>query len=207
MSTTVSLTDKSRTRVKPGWWIKPAVFSASLLPFCLIVWSVVSGNAGPNPVEAIEKQTGEWSLRFLLLSLAMTPMAQIVKSIWPVKLRRMIGLFAFFYVVVHLLAYVILDQTLNVSYIIEDIFERPFITAGFVAFLIMLPLALTSNRFMVKKLGKQWKALHRMAYVAGVAGVLHYVWLAKGDQIEPLVYLAVLLLLLAYRLPALLKGR
>jgi len=193
--------------VKPGWWIKPAVFTASLIPLCAIIWSVVNGTAGPNPIEAIEKQTGEWSLRFVLLSLAMTPMAQLFKSIWPIKLRRMVGLFAFFYVVVHLLAYVVLDQSMNLTYIFEDILKRPFITAGFVAFLIMVPLTVTSNKYMMNKLGKRWKVLHRTAYLVGVAGVLHYVWLAKGDQLEPLVYLAVLLVLLGYRMTGLIKGR
>jgi len=179
-------------------WLKPAVFVSSMLPFAYLIWLVVSGNAGANPIEFIEKNTGEWSLRFLILSLAMTPIAELMKSPHPVRLRRMIGLFTFFYVCLHVLAYVLLDQSLNVGDIIADVLERPFISAGFVAFMILIPLALTSNRYMVTKLKTKWKILHRWVYVASVAAILHYVWLAKGERIEPIAYLVVVMLLLSY---------
>ncbi len=190
---------RSQTR-----WLKAAVFIVSLIPFAYLVFIVITGNAGANPIEYIEKNTGEWSLRFLLLSLAMTPFAEITKSLHPIKLRRMVGLFAFFYVFLHVLTYAVLDQSLNLNDIVADVLERPFITAGFVSTLILIPLALTSNRFMVAKLKSRWKALHRWVYIASIAAILHYIWLAKGERIEPIVYLVVLMLLLGYRVRKLL---
>jgi len=187
---------KRRTAAR---WLKPVVFVACMLPLCYLLWLVVSGGAGANPIEFIEQNSGEWSLRFLLLSLCMTPLAEISKSLQPIKVRRMIGLFAFFYVFLHVLAYAVLDQQLNMQDIVEDVFKRPFITAGFFAFLLLIPLAITSNRFMVTKLKSRWKPLHRVVYIASVAAILHYIWLAKGERIEPLVYLMVLLVLLGYR--------
>ncbi len=170
----------------------------------LLVQQVQTGNAGANPIEFVEQSTGEWTLRFLLLSLAATPVAQILKSAWPIRLRRMVGLYAFFYATAHLLAYLVLDQYLNWRDVLADLAEKPFIVAGFLSFLIMLPLAVTSNRLAVKRLGKRWKDIHNWVYFAAVSALLHYVWLAKGDRIEPLIYLLVLLFLLAYRLTRLL---
>jgi len=169
------------------------------------VWSVFNGAAGPNPIEYLEKSTGEWSLRFLWFSLFLTPLADIFKALWPIRIRRMIGLFAFFYVVVHFLIYMVLDQSMDFQAILTDFVERPYISAGLVALLILLPLAVTSNRYMVSKLMQRWKTLHRWVYFAAIAAILHYGWLAKGDQIEPLVYLALLLVLLGYRVHKLLR--
>lgn len=191
---------KNSSFIRRGTWLKLLVFVLALVPLATLVWSVLTQNAGPNPIETIEKETGEWSLRFLLLSLAMTPLAELFKSIWPVRLRRMIGLFAFFYVLVHFLGYAVLDQYLNVSDILADVIEKPFITVGFIAFLLLLALAVTSNKFMVRKMKSRWKALHRWVYIAATAGVLHYIWLAKGERIEPVIYLAVLVALLAFRM-------
>lgn len=180
-------------------WIKPLVFLLALVPMSAMVWAVISGSAGANPIEYLEKETGEWSLRFLWLSLLMTPLTELFKIAWPVRIRRMVGLFAFFYVSVHLATYVVLDQSLDFQAIAMDILERPFVTVGFIAFLIMLPLAITSNRFMVRKLKQRWKSLHQWVYLASLAAILHYLWLAKGDRVEPVVYLVLLLLLLGFR--------
>lgn len=195
---------KNSSFIRRGGWVKLVVFVLALLPFAALVWSVLTNNAGPNPIETIEQESGEWSLRFLLLSLAMTPLAELFKSIWPVRLRRMIGLFAFFYVLVHFLAYAVLDQYLNLSDILTDVLEKPFITVGFVGFLLLLALAVTSNKFMVRKMKSRWKALHRWVYIAATTGILHYIWLAKGERIEPVIYLMVLIVLLGYRVRKLL---
>lgn len=186
-------------------WLKPLVFLVSLIPIVALTVSVFTGNAGENPIETVEHETGEWALRFLCASLLATPLMRIFKKNWPIRLRRMIGLFAFFYAFCHLLAYVWLDLWFDWNDILADIVKRPFVTVGFLAFLIMLPLAVTSNRWAVKKLARRWASLHRWVYFAAVLAVIHYVWLAKGDRIEPLVYLGVVLALLAYRMVMLLR--
>jgi len=197
--------DKPRVAITTSFWFKPVVFILALVPMLVIVISVVNGSAGPNPIEYLQKETGRWSLRFLWLSLLMTPLTELFRIAWPVRIRRMVGLFAFFYVSLHMAVYGALDQALDFPAMAKDIVERPFITVGFVAFLILLPLAFTSNRFMVKKLRQGWKKLHRWVYVSSVAAILHFVWLAKGDRIEPLVYLALLIVLLGWRLRRLLR--
>ncbi len=169
------------------------------LPFVYLVYAVFNNLLGANPIETITQFTGEWALRILLLSLAMTPLRMVLKKPWPIRLRRMVGLFAFFYVLLHLSTYALLDQQLDVSAIVADIIDRPYITVGFVAFVILVPLALTSTKGMMKRLGKRWQSLHKMVYVAAVASVIHYVWLTRGDQLEPMVYLAVLVGLLLFR--------
>jgi len=181
-------------------WVKIVVFLACLVPAIALVVAVVTGGAGPNPIEYITHVTGEWALRFLLLSLTMTPLRWITKSLVPTKFRRMIGLYAFFYVALHFTVYMVLDQQLDVAAIVDDLFKRTYIIAGFVSLVILIPLALTSTKAMMRRLGKRWKSMHRWVYVASVAAVLHYVWLAKGDQIEPLVYAAVLAVLLGARI-------
>jgi len=186
-------------------WIKPLFFIIALIPIAKLTHSVVTGNAGANPVETVEHETGEWALRFLLLSLCASPITRQFKWLWPIRLRRMIGLFAFFYVCCHLLAYLWFDHAWIWSDIGREFFDKPFITAGVLSFLILLPLAITSNRASVRALGKRWKSLHNWVYFAAMFAVLHYVWLAKGDRIEPLVYLVITVLLLAIRLPESLK--
>lgn len=201
-------TAATATASRAGWsrrlntsrWLKPVVFLFCLLPFGLIVFAVENGTSGGNPIEYVERETGIWTLRLLLLSLLATPLSILLKQAWPVRLRRMLGLYVFFYALVHLLAYAVLDQSLNVADILGDIVERPFVTVGFLAFLIFTPLAFTSNRWAVKRLGRAWKSLHQWVYVAAVLSLLHYVWLAKGDRLEPLVYLLLLIVLLGYRL-------
>jgi len=179
--------------------LKPSVFLLLLLPFVWLIYALLTGQLGANPIEAITAFTGEWALRILLLSLAMTPLRMIVKKPWPIRLRRMVGLFAFFYVLTHLLTYLLLDQQFDLSAIVSDLFERPYIAAGTVAFLILVPLAITSTKGMMKRLGKRWQSLHRLVYIAATAALVHYVWLTKGDQVEPLVYLMVLFALMLFR--------
>ena len=179
---------------------KPLVFVLASAPFIYMLWSLLSGKLGPNPIDSLTDQTGTVAIRVLLISLAVTPLRYLLKQTWPLRFRRMLGLFAFFYVALHVLIYAVLDQQLSIALIWDDLAERPYILAGTVSFLLLLPLAVTSTRKMVKRLGKRWLALHRAVYLAGAAAVVHYVWLAKGDLIEPFVYLWVLLLLFGVRL-------
>jgi len=185
--------------------LKPLVFLCALAPFIYLVLSLLTGQLGPNPIDPLTDQTGTLAIRMLLISLALTPLRWILKNTWPIRLRRMLGLFAFFYAVLHVSIYVGLDQQLDVGAIWEDLSERPYILAGTVAFLVLIPLAITSTKGMARRLGKRWLSLHRFVYIAGAAAVIHYVWLAKGDLIEPLVYLVVLLLLFSYRLVKMMK--
>ena len=187
--------------------IKPVFFLAALLPLGLLVLSVFTGTAGPNPIEVIEEVTGEWALRFLLLTLCATPLTRWFKWLWPARLRRMIGLFSFFYATLHLLVYVWLNHNWVLRDILYEIVEKPFITAGFLCFVILLPLAVTSNKASVKALGIRWRGLHQWVYFAALLGVLHYVWLAKGDRLEPIVYLVILVFLLMVRLPKVFRQR
>ena len=189
----------SANRMSPAGIIKPLVFVLLLTPFLWLVYALFTAQLGQNPIEAITDFTGEWAFRILLLSLAMTPLRQLLKRPWPTRYRRMIGLYAFFYVCLHFLTYLVLDNQLDMSIIISDILDRPYITAGTVGLLIMIPLALTSTKGMMKRLGKRWKSLHQWVYLAGAAASLHYIWLAKGDRLEPFVYLAVFLLLMVPR--------
>lgn len=194
--------DKSKKRKVAVALIKPVFFFAALIPLGLLVLSVFTGTAGPNPIEVIEEVTGEWALRFLLLTLCATPLTRWFKWLWPARLRRMIGLFAFFYATLHLLVYVWLNHNWVLRDILYEVIEKPFITAGFLSFVILVPLAVTSNKLSVKALRTRWKAMHQWVYFAAVLGVLHYIWLARGDRLEPIVYLVVLLVLLVIRLPA-----
>lgn len=180
--------------------LKPVVFLAALTPFLYLLWALFANQLGPNPIDALTDHTGILAIRMLLLSLAVTPLRHLLKRTWPLRFRRMLGLFAFFYVLLHVSIYLILDQQLDLSAIWDDLAERPYILAGTTAFLFLLPLALTSTKKMVKTLGKRWVSLHRLVYLAGAAAVIHYVWLARGDLIQPFLYLAVLMLLLAFRL-------
>jgi len=179
---------------------KLAVFTLALLPFLLLLHSLLTGQLGPNPIDTLTDQTGTYAIRLILISLMLTPLRWLVKDTWPIRFRRMIGLFAFFYASLHLSTYLLLDQQFDVAAIWSDLSERPYIVAGTVAFFIMLPLAITSNRIMVRRLGPRWMSLHRWVYIAATAAVVHYVWLAKGDLIEPFVYLSILLILFSYRL-------
>ena len=185
---------------------KTAVFAAALVPLATLVVSAFTGGLGANPVETITHTTGEWTLRLLLVTLAITPLRHLTGWMWLIRLRRMVGLFAFFYLALHFTTYVVLDASLDPAYIVEDVADRLYITAGFTAFLMLIPLAATSTNAMVRRLGPlRWRRLHRLVYAAGVCGALHFLWLVKADIREPLVYAAILALLLAARLPPVAK--
>ena len=183
-----------------GPWLKPVVFTLSLLPFAALVQGVFAGTLGPDPVEALTDHTGTLATRFLLLSLAVTPLRWLLGDAWPLRLRRMLGLFAFFYAALHVGVYAVLDRELALSLLVEDLTRRPYVMAGFVAFAILLPLAATSTRRVARRLGRRWTSLHRWVYIAATAAIVHGVLLAKGRVLEPFVYLAVLVMLLAWRL-------
>ncbi len=181
--------------------IKSLVFALCLLPGVLLGWQFYQDQLGANPIEAITHNTGEWTLRLLLITLVMTPLKRLTGWYWPIRLRRMLGLFAFFYACLHLSTYLWLDQFFDWPEIWLDILDRPFITVGMLAFVLLLPLAVTSNRYAIKKLGRNWKRLHRLAYIVPVLGVLHFWWLVKADVLEPAIYALLLGALLFARLP------
>ena len=182
--------------------VKSGVFAAALVPLAALVFNGATGGLGANPVEAITHTTGEWTLRLLLATLAITPLRHLTGRAWLIRLRRMVGLFAFFYLVLHFATYAVLDASLDLAYVIEDVADRLYITVGFAAFVMLVPLAATSTNAMVRRLGPlRWRRLHRLVYAAGVCGVLHYLWLVKADLREPLIYAGILTALLAARLP------
>lgn len=183
------------------WWLKLGLFLLCLLPFLLLAVAVYQQNLGANPIETLNHTTGSWTLRFLLITLAMTPLRQISGWSGWIRFRRMLGLFTFFYAMLHFLSWIWLGQQFLWSAIVEDVLKRPYITVGFTAFVLLIPLALTSNKYSMRRLGRRWQSLHKLVYLIGVLGVLHYLWLVKADTLEPLVYLAILISLLAFRLP------
>lgn len=179
--------------------IKPLVFVLALLPFAVLLLRILQNNLGPDPVQELSLETGEWTLRFLILALAMTPLRRITNQIEFTRLRRMIGLFALFYATAHLLVWLMFVLEFRWFAIAEEIIERPYITVGFSAYLILLALGLTSPKFMVRKLGKNWKRLHKLVYLAAILGVLHLLWILRLD-IGPAVFYGVLVaFLLGYR--------
>lgn len=179
---------------------KSLIFGASLLPLAWLFWLGWEGELGVNPVETLSHRTGDWSLRFLLLTLAVTPLRRLSGWNWLQKFRRMLGLFTFFYVCLHFSVYLIFDQFFDWQAIVADVAKRPYITVGFAGFLLLIPLAATSTSGMMKRLGRNWQRLHRLVYPIGVLGVLHYLWLVKADITEPLLYGGMLAVLLGYRL-------
>lgn len=174
----------------------------------LVLAARAAGDAlGANPIEAITHVTGEWALRLLLLTLAVTPLRRLFGWAWLAPLRRTFGLFAFGYAALHGLTYVALDQGFDWPLLVEDVLDRRYITAGAFGLLCMVPLAFTSTRAMMRRLGRRWITLHRLTYVAAIAGVVHYLWLVKADLLPPLVHAAILALLLGYRFAVARKGR
>lgn len=179
---------------------KPAVFILCLLPLAWLVWRATSGGLGANPIEATNRYLGDWGLRFLLMVLAVTPFAGLSGWKGVIRVRRMLGLFAFTYVLLHLSSYVVLDQFFSWRDIWADIVKRNFITVGMVNVVLLVPLAVTSTNAMVRRLGaRRWRLLHRLVYVIGILGVVHFYMMVKADVREPLVYAAILALLLGYR--------
>ena len=181
-------------------FVKPLVFILLLCPLFLLVYLGFNDDLSAEPVEYILHFTGLWSLRILLLTLAMTPLRQLTKQVIFLKLRRMIGLFVFFYVSLHLLIYAWLDLQLDFAHLWEDIIDRPYITVGFLAWLLLLPMAITSNKKMIRQLGKKWKTLHKSIYIITILACLHFIWLVKLDLVEPLIYAGIGFVLLFYRL-------
>ena len=188
--------------------LKAIVFMGALVPVARLAWALALDPEalGANPAEFITRSTGDWTLRFLLLTLAVTPLRKLFGWHWLASFRRMLGLYAFFYGVVHLSSYVSFDHVFDLAEILKDIVKRPFITVGFTALVLMLPLAITSTDRMVRTLGaKRWLALHRLVYVIAPLGVLHFWWMVKADVTEPALYAAILAILLGYRVVAKVK--
>lgn len=184
------------------FWPKLVAHVLALLPFAALAVDVWNDALGADPVAAITHRSGDWALRFVLVALAVTPLRRA--SGWAVlaRFRRLLGLYAFFYASLHLAVFLVLDLGGYWAQLLEDIVKRPYITVGFLAWLLLLPLALTSTRGMMRRLGRNWARLHRSVYAVGVLGVLHYLWLVKADPGEPLLYGVVLALLLVARLPS-----
>ncbi len=181
--------------------LKVLVFLAALGPLARLLWKGVQGTLGANPIEFITRSTGEWILVFLMATLAITPLRKLTGIADLIRFRRMLGLFAFFYGCLHLMTYVWLDQNFNFRGMIPDVYKRPFITAGFTAFVLMLPLALTSTRKWIGRLGgKRWQALHRLIYLSALAGVIHFLWLVKRVTIRPQTYAAIFAALIFARI-------
>ncbi len=180
--------------------VKPFVFLACLTPALLLGWDAFTGGLGVNPIEDITHRTGDWALRLLLVTLAVTPLRRLAGWNGLVRFRRMVGLFAFFYAVLHFSTYLVFDHFFDLLLIIDDVAERKYVTAGFVGFVLMIPLAVTSTQGWIRRLGRRWTALHRLVYASAVAGVVHFLWLVKIDIGEPLIYAVILAILLGARL-------
>ncbi len=183
--------------------MKVVVFLACLVPLGLLLRKYFTDELGANPIEVITHATGDWILRFLLITLAITPLRKLTRQTWLIRFRRMLGLFAFLYACLHFTTYIWLDQFFDFANMVKDVQKRPFITAGFTGFVLLIPLAVTSTAWAVRKLGgKRWQWLHRLVYVSATAGVIHYYWLVKADITLPVIYGLILAALLLYRLAA-----
>jgi methionine sulfoxide reductase heme-binding subunit len=189
-------------RIDWRWFaLKAMAHVLALVPLAWLSWRALHNQLGADPIAALTHGTGEWALRFILLGLAMTPLRLLIKNTWPIRFRRMIGLHAFFYASLHFAVYLFLDLGSGYwSQIGADILKRPFITIGFAAWLFLIPLAVTSNQWMMRKLKKNWQTLHRLVYLIAVLAVLHFWWLVKSDVREPLVYAGVLAVLFGVRI-------
>jgi sulfoxide reductase heme-binding subunit YedZ len=181
-------------------FVKPVVFVLALSPFLWLVFKAFTNRLSANPVEDLTLTTGIWALRFLLITLAITPIRRLTGWHRIIQYRRMLGLFAFFYASTHLLVYLVFDQALAFRYILPDLVKRPYITAGMTAFLLMVPLALTSTKGWIRRLGRRWQVLHRLVYFSAFAACLHFIWKVKVVIGEPVYYAAILAALLGFRL-------
>jgi len=195
-------------RLNQRWLLRACIFLSSLMPFVFLLARAALGDLSPDPVSDITQETGVWTLRFLLTTLCITPFRKLTGWNELIKFRRMLGLFAFFYGSLHLMTYVSIDQSFSIPDIIQDVAKRPFISAGTAGFVLMIPLAITSTRKWIARLGgKRWQVLHRLVYVSCAAGVVHYLWLVKADVIRPVRYSVLLSVLLGYRLFVTLRKR
>lgn len=179
---------------------KPFVFITALVPALWLLGAALADQLGANPIETITRSLGDWALRFLLLTLTITPLRRVTGWRWPLTYRRMLGLFSFFYASLHLLSYLVLDQFFYWPEIWADLIKRPYITVGMISFLLLIPLALTSTRGWMRRLGKNWQRLHRLVYLIAIGGILHFYMLVKADTSDPLIYASILFVLLILRL-------
>jgi sulfoxide reductase heme-binding subunit YedZ len=189
--------------------LKIPVFTLCLVPTLLLGWKALNGDLGANPIEFITHATGDWTIRFLCITLSITPLRKLLRLPDLIRFRRMLGLFGFFYGCLHFLTWLVLDKFFAWDEILKDVVKRPFITAGFTAFVLLIPLAVTSTKGWIRRMGgKRWQALHRLIYVSACAGVVHYYWLVKSDIRLPVLYGSIVAVLLGYRLIVnLRKGR
>ena len=185
--------------LRPWAVAKIVVFLACLVPAALLLWRAVADDLGANPIEAVTLSTGRWTLRLLLITLAITPLRRLTGWNRLITFRRMLGLFAFFYASLHFATYVVVDQFFDWGTIVEDITERPFIMAGFAALILLVPLALTSTKGWIRRLGRRWQTIHRLIYVATTLAVVHFIWKVKSDLRDPLLYASILAVLLGFR--------
>jgi methionine sulfoxide reductase heme-binding subunit len=183
-------------------WVKRALFVLALLPLAIVVLDGVEGRLGANPIETITRASGDWTLYFLCFTLAVTPLRRLTGQQWLQKLRRMLGLFTFFYASLHFLCFIWFDHFFDLGEMLKDVIKRPFITVGFTAFVLLVPLALSSSDAMVRKLGRHWARLHRLVYVVAVLAILHFWWMraGKNDFAEPLLFGVIVALLLGLRI-------
>jgi sulfoxide reductase heme-binding subunit YedZ len=189
-------------------WSKIPVFGLSLVPALLLARKALNGDLGANPIEFVTHWTGDWTIRFQCITLAITRLRKLAGLPELIRFRRMLGLFCFFYASLHFLSWLVLDKYFDWNEIARDVVKRPFITAGFTAYVLLIPLAISSTAGWIRRLGgKRWQVLHRIIYVSGCAGMVHYYWLVKSDIRLPLLYGAIVTILLSYRLvPKLMKG-
>lgn len=180
-------------------FFKPLVFILCLMPLGLLLAGLYNDDLGPNPVESMIRTLGDWGIYFLLIGLSITPARQIFSLPWIIRYRRMIGLFSFFYVSLHFLSYIWFEQFFNVDEIINDIIKRPFITIGFICFIMLVPLVVTSTNRMQKRLKKNWGRLHKLVYLVSILAILHYFMMIKADYFMPVILLVILSFLLFYR--------
>ena len=193
------ITNMSFAAVVKSAYAKPIVHVLCLLPFTGLLWAAFNDGLGANPVEKLTHETGQWTLRFLLITLSMSPLRQWTGQASLMRFRRLFGLYTFFYVSCHFCIWFIADHSLELAAMVEDIFKRPYITLGFSALVFMLPLAITSNQAMIRRLGKKWKSLHQLVYLILLLGVLHFIWLVKADYLEPTIYAIIAVVLLLHR--------
>ena len=180
-------------------YIKIPIFFLCLLPIFIIIYQIVFNQLGPEPVKQITHVTGEWTLRFIIITLAITPLQKFTKLNFWISYRRMFGLFVFFYASAHMMTYVGIDYRFDWSSIGDDIIKKKFIFAGFLAWLLLVPLALTSSKRMIRLLRDKWKKLHKLIYIISLLGIIHYLWLVKVVTVEPLIYLIIIVILLTLR--------
>jgi sulfoxide reductase heme-binding subunit YedZ len=179
--------------------LKAGAFVLALVPFLWLLFRTLTGRLTANPVEDIQLTTGDWALRFLLIALAITPLRRITGWNAVIQVRRQMGLFAFFYATLHFLAYLVFDQVLDFGHMLVDVAKRPFITMGFLAFVLLVPLAITSTKGWIRRLGRRWQVLHRLVYLAAILASIHFIWKVKVAIGQPVYYAIILALLLAFR--------